>query len=170
MIIKGKNINLRPIELSDASRFIKWSRDPEVAKLVGNGHLLLKDEIVWIRNLSKKKERNLHFAIETKGHIHIGGVGFHDLNKRDKYAVFGINIGDKKYWNRGYGTEATKMIIDYGFKKLKFHRIELEVYDFNLRAIKVYKRLGFKFEGRKRERVFYKGKFYDSFVMGILND
>jgi RimJ/RimL family protein N-acetyltransferase len=74
-----------------------------------------------------------------------------------------------KNWNQGLGSEAAKIVIGYGFKKLKLHRIDLDVYAYNPRAIKVYKRLGFKIEGKKREHAHWNKKFYDAYQMSILD-
>lgn len=169
MIIKGEKTVLRPIKLSDAPRFVKWFADPEVTRFLSGGPVTLTEERKWIRGLAKQKKQ-LTLAIETKDGVHIGSIGFHKINTSDKNATFGISIGDKRYWNQGYGTDAMRAFVHYGFQKLKLHRIDLEVYENNPRAIAVYTQLGFKKEGVKRERVLRKGKFYDSIIMGVLEE
>jgi len=169
MILKGEKTILRSIVLSDAPRFVKWFADPEVTQFILAKRVTLAEERKWIRGLAKQKAK-LTCAIDTQDGIHIGSIDFHKISKRDKNATFGIVIGDKRYWNQGYGTDATRVLIRYGFQKLKLHRIDLEVHENNPRAIAVYKRLGFKKEGVKRERVLRRGKFYDSIVMGILEN
>ena len=166
MILKGKKVILRPIRLSDASRFVKWLSDPTVNKFTTRRPIFLKEERKWIRSLLKNRD-DFHLAIDTKDGVHIGSVGL-EIQKRDRKADFDILIGDKNYWDRGYGTDATYVMLDYGFRKLKLHRIFLRVFKFNKRAIKIYKKLGFKMEGTGREAVFNKGKFYDLVYMGIL--
>lgn len=161
---------MRSFRLSDAPSFVRWLNDPEVDRFLRAGakKITLKEEIKWIKNLSKKIKTEKHFAIDTiQGNL-VGSCGL-SLSLKNKNAVLGIGIDDKRYWNQGLGTEATKMLIDYGFKKLKLHRIDLKVYSYNGRAIKVYKKLGFKFEGMQREEVFYKGKYYDLIQMGLLS-
>ncbi len=167
MKLVGERAVLRPLELADAERFVKWFNDPAVHRFLTRRKITLKEERVWIRSIPKRKGE-VHFAIETREGVHIGSVGLNEINRRDKYAIFGIVIGDKRYWSKGYGTEAMKLIVDYGFRRLKLHRIELDVYDYNARGIKLYRRLGFKFEGKKRERVRWKRKYYDVLQMGIL--
>ena len=166
MIIKGKNVILRPIVIADAPRFVKWLSDPEVNQFTSRRKISLKDELKWIRGL-KKDKTDKDFAIDTKNGVHIGSVGIY-LDKQDRGAKFGILIGDKRYWNRGLGTEATKLILEYGFKKLKVHRIQLAVYSYNKKAIAIYRKLGFRLEGKSREGIFYIGKFYDEYHMGLL--
>ena len=167
MIIKGEKTTLRPIKLADAPRFVKWFADFEVTQFISGRRVTLAEERKWIRGLSKKK-RQLALAIETKDGVHIGSIGFHEISTKDKNATFGISIGDKRYWNHGYGTDATRYCCDMGFKiKTASH---WRVHENNPRAIKVYKCLGFKKEGIKRESVLRKGKFHNSIVMSILKN
>lgn len=167
MILKRKKVILRPIKLSDAPRFVKWLNESTVNKFVTKRAITLKEELKWIRSLAKIRKIEHHFAIDTKEGIHIGSTALF-LKPQNKMATFGILIGDKRYWNKGYGTDATKTILAYGFNKLKLHRIQLEVYQYNPRAIRVYKKLGFKLEGIRRQANFYRGKFHDDLLMGIL--
>ena len=166
IILRGDKVILRPIKVSDANRFIKWLSSPDVNKYTTRKPVSLKEEIKWIKSLSKNKDE-IHWAIDTKDEIHIGSIGL-EINKQDKKAGFDIFIGDKSYWGQGYGYEASLLIMNYAFTKLKLHRIYLSVYIYNSRAIKLYKKLGFKIEGRGRESIFYKNKFYDQIFMGIL--
>lgn len=161
---------MRPIKMSDAGRFVKWLNDKEVHKFLQaqNRNLTLKKEKIWIRKAVKDRI-NRHFAIETANREHIGAVSLENVDLKHHRATFGIFIGDKKYWNQGLGTDAAKTIINYGFAKLKLHRIELSVMSYNPRAIRVYKKLGFKLEGKKREHVFYKSRYRDSLNMAILD-
>jgi RimJ/RimL family protein N-acetyltransferase len=167
MKLRDKKVLLRPIKLTDASRFVKWFNDPEVHKFLARRKLTLKEERAWIKSIPKVKD-SLHFCIDTRDSLHIGSVGLNNINRLDGYATFGIMIGDKHYWGQGYGREAMQLIIDYGFRHFKLHRIELEVYSYNLRGIKLYKRLGFKLEGRKRQRIKWGSRYYDALQMGLL--
>lgn len=169
MILKGNKTILRPIRMSDAHRFFMWMSDPCVNKYTTRKNITLKEEKNWIKNLSKRKTDKI-FAIDTIDKMHIGSIGLHHIKKQDKNTVLGIFIGDKNYWDKGYGRDSITTLLDYCFNKLKLHRMELSVYDYNKRAISLYKKLGFKTEGEKREHVFYKGKFYDEIQMGILRN
>lgn len=170
MMLKGKKVILRPIRLSDAERFVKWFNDKEVNKFLNYRSLTLKAEKKYIKDrLAGKMPDALHFCIDTTEGVHIGATSLDSINNFHRRATFGIIIGDKKYWNKGYGSEAAKLILNYGFKKLKLHRIDLDVYTYNPRAIKVYKRLGFKEEGRKIEYTKLGKKFYDAITMSLLD-
>ena len=80
----------------------------------------------------------------------------------------GIVIGDPGDWGHGYGTEATQLVLDYGFNEMKLHRIELLVLDFNNRARRVYEKLGFVVEGVQREARLIDDKWCDVIQMSIL--
>jgi RimJ/RimL family protein N-acetyltransferase len=63
-----------------------------------------------------------------------------------------------------------RLMVNYGFKELNLHRIELDVFAFNTRAIRVYENIGFKREGLLRDTLFYDGEFHDTVLMSILED
>jgi RimJ/RimL family protein N-acetyltransferase len=81
---------------------------------------------------------------------------------------FGILIGEKAYWNQGYGGEATRLALKHGFDDLNLHRIFLRVYSTNSRAIACYKGAGFVQEGVLREAIYKNGVYIDEIIMGIL--
>lgn len=168
MRLEGQNIILRDIVLDDAERFVFWLNDPNVYKFMATRQPTLEKEKTWIESLAYKKETDIALAIETKAGKHIGSVGLHKMHKENRNAEMGIMIGDKDYWEKGYGKDAMRVMLDYAFKELRLHRVELGVYAYNPRAIHVYESLGFKREGIKRERTFYEGKFYDEIIMGML--
>ena len=79
-------------------------------------------------------------------------------------------IGDEENRSKGYGTEAMKLLVDYGFNILGLHNIDLNVFEFNKQAIKAYEKVGFKEYGRRHESYFLDGKFYDEISMEIINE
>ena len=163
-------MTLRPIKMSDAPRFARWFSDPEVHQFLAlrKKNITLKEEQKFLRKKLKDKGQ-CNFAIDTIDGVHIGSVGF-KLAPLDKRATLGIAIGDKQYWGKGCGTDAMIVILRYGFQKLRLHKIELEVHNYNPRAIAVYEKLGFRQEGVRRDYTLWKNKFYDCFSMGILNE
>jgi RimJ/RimL family protein N-acetyltransferase len=167
MVLKGKKVILRPIRLSDAPRFVKWLNDTGITKfLQRRKRLTLKQEKKWISEALRSKSQK-SFIIETSSGVCVGCTGL-ALNLDHHRATFGIFIGEKNYWNQGLGSEAARLVLGYGFGKLKLHRIELGVLEYNPRAMKVYKRLGFKKEGVRRDHILYSGKYYDDIHMGLL--
>ncbi|AEH50746.1 GNAT family N-acetyltransferase [Pseudothermotoga thermarum] len=170
MIINGEKIRLRPIEMSDLDRLLNINDSDIRANLALVFPLNRIREEEWIRSLYSE-DRNIVFAVEPIDETKlIGTVGLHSINWVNRTAEFGIAITDKNYWNKGLGTEATLLILRYGFLTLNLHRISLHVYEYNKRAIHVYEKCGFKHEGVLREARYYNGKYHDVIVMGILAD
>jgi RimJ/RimL family protein N-acetyltransferase len=91
-----------------------------------------------------------------------------DTDWISRNAEVGIVIGEKDYWNKGYGSEAMQLMLKHGFETLNLHRIWLRVYGFNTRAIRAYEKSGFVHEGRKREASFIQGKYHDVLIMSVL--
>ncbi|MDD5341509.1 MAG: GNAT family protein [Patescibacteria group bacterium] len=168
MILRGRKVILRPLKLSDAPRIVKWMADPSVRKFLSMGRVTLQMERKWIRETNKDKNEK-GFAINTLDEKYIGNVGLH-LNPKNKNASFGIFIGDKRYWNSGYGTDAMRTILKYGFEKLELHKISLNVYAHNQRAINLYLDMGFKLAGIKKEDRYRNDKFYDTYYMELLKN
>ena len=100
----------------------------------------------------------------------IGKTALYRIDWVGRMAVFYIAIADKNNWSKGYGTEATKLMVDYSFKTLNLNRIQLHVAAENDPAVHVYKKAGFKVEGTLREAMYYDGRYFDFYVMGILRD
>lgn len=170
MILKSKNVTLRPLSLADAPRFCKWLKDPQLTKFLSmHDHPAptLKEEREWIKARQRDK-KSVTFAIETAEGVHIGSISLRGIDSPDRRALFGIVIGDQQYWGQGYGTEAGRMLVDYGFRKLKLNRIYLEHIAYNTRGHQSYEKIGFKEEGIFREHTFRDGYFHDVVWMGIL--
>jgi RimJ/RimL family protein N-acetyltransferase len=77
-------------------------------------------------------------------------------------------IGEKSFWNLGYGTEAVRLLVAHGFQSLNLNRIALHVFQDNPRAIRAYEKAGFTHEGRQRQGEFHQGKYVDVLLMSIL--
>ncbi len=149
IILKSKRLVLRTIKLSDAPEYTRWFNDEEIIKYLSTQNKpTLEKEKKIIKEKLKSKDKNT-FTILLKNKI----IGFSSVKifKSRNYASIGGAIGEKDEWGNGYGREAFETVLDYLFKKMKMNRVELEVYEDNKRAFKVYKRIGFKKEGVRRE-------------------
>jgi len=169
-MLEGKRVRLRPIKRADIDLFLKWFNDPEVTRnLIMYLPMTETAEEKWIDD-AMKAQRPV-FVIEGMrdgGWKPIGNCGFHDIKEKDKVATFGIAIGEKSFWGNGYGTEAAKLIIDYGFKFLNLHKIESEAFAFNEKSIRMHKKLGFVVEGCRRQRTYKEGKYHANILFGLL--
>jgi RimJ/RimL family protein N-acetyltransferase len=174
-MLKGNEVSLRPVGRSDISYFLKWLNDPEVIQYLGL-YLPMTEmsEEKYIEELgTTRAHTDASFIIEIidgDSPKAIGTIGLRGINNKDHNATFGIVIGEKDYWNKGYGTEATRLLIDYGFEQLNLHRISSGALAFNERSIKLHTRVGFREEGRARESIFKNGEFHDHVIFGILRD
>ena len=172
-MIKGKLVRLRPVQRSDIANFLLWFNDPEVIQYLGM-YLPMTEmaEEKFIEELgTSRAATDALLIIETvdseKGKP-IGTIGLHGINSKDHNATFGIALGDKQYWSKGYGTEAAGLIIRYGFEQLNLHRISSSAWSFNERSIKMHRKVGFKEEGRRREAVYKNGVYHDEVLFGLL--
>jgi len=171
-MIYGRHIRLRGVERSDIPRFYEWLNDPEVTEgLSLYLPLSMIDEEKWFERVVKSEEHEKPLAIELKegeGWRLIGNSGIFNLEWTNRCAEFGIFIGDKSLWNKGYGTEAVELILEHGFETLKLNRIYLRGYSTNPRAKRSYEKAGFVSEGTLREAVFRHGKYADIHIMSVL--
>jgi len=170
IILKGPRLTLRPIKLSDAADYVRWFKDKRVVLYMGESlyRISLAKEKEYIRAIQRKKD-NLFFSIITEDGKHIGDTALH-LNQSNKRAGFGLLIGDKKYWGRGYAGECIKILGNFLFEKLKYNRFQLTTVVNNKRAVRAYKKAGFKTEGLLREFQWSRveKKFNDEYTMSIL--
>jgi diamine N-acetyltransferase len=176
-MIYGERIRFRGVEKDDLLTFVTWINDPEV--LEGIGIYLpysMAEEQDWFDKMLSRPAEERNLAIEVKelnpqeeeSWKMIGSCGFFNYDRRNDCAEFGIMIGDKTYWNHGFGTEAVHLLVQHGFHTLNLNRIYLRVLETNPRAIRAYEKAGFIHEGRQRQAEFRNGKYLDLLVMSIL--
>lgn len=170
---RGDKIELSEVKREYVPRYVEWLNDWEIAQYMMPGipyPTTLESEMEWFE--SRTKERgSIIFAIlaQPEGKL-IGNCGLHDINLKNRTCAFGIFIGDKEYWGKGYGTDATRTILRFAFEQLGVNRVELEVYDFNPRALRTYEKAGFRRDGVHRQGLYRDGAFHDIYIMGILRE
>lgn len=164
----GENIYLSPRGTEDALKFAQWLNDSETADFLSRREFLanLENEQKWLEeNINNEAAFVIVTLAEDKM---IGTCSFENINHIDRVAELGIFIGDKEYRGKEIGTEAVKLLLNYGFNSLNFNSIYLKVMEFNPRAIACYKKCGFNEVGRLRQHNYINGKYYDSIYMDIL--
>ncbi len=122
------------------------------------------DVEVWYRRFARDP---LGWVIEAQGRC-VGNTFLHSLDEHDRHATFAIGIFDATLWSQGLGTEATRLVLRHAFDKLRLHRVELRVLEYNARAIACYRKCGFIEEGIEREDALIDGRWYSDLRMGIL--
>jgi len=100
----------------------------------------------------------------------IGNTAFVRIDWVGRMATFYIAIAEKENWSQGYGSETTRMMVDYAFDTLNLNRIQLHVSTENQPALNTYRKIGFKEEGTLRQAMYFNGHYIDFYLMAILKD
>jgi RimJ/RimL family protein N-acetyltransferase len=181
-VILGDRVRLRRIERSDLPRFVAWLNDPSVRDHLALFHPMgLSDEERWFEGQTALEPVLRALSIEARAAdvrdeaadpewTHIGGIGLHQVDWKNRTGELGIVIGEKGWWGRGYGTDAVRALARWAFDELALNRLWLRVYEDNARAQRSYEKVGFKAEGRLRQDRFHAGRYFDTVVMGLLHD
>lgn len=169
-ILRSQRLFLRPAERDDIPTLLEWLADAEVGEgLATRAPWSRVAEESWFEELQKVQGKSTwHFAICLRDGQPIGFAGLHSIDPLNGSTELGIGIGEPAEWDKGYGTEAMHILLDFAFGELRLHRVFLHVFDSNERAIHVYERVGFAHEGRLREAFYRHGRHHDMHVMGIL--
>ena len=168
--LRGPRVRLRTLERADLPRYQELFMEPEINMLYGGLGLpenLTKLQRCYDAGEYDTTDRFLTLVIEAEGTI-IGAMVLKNTeNLPSRSATFGIIIGDPGYLDRGYGTEASTLLLDYAFGVLGYHKINLDLFEYNARALAMYEKLGFVVEGRRRENHWSRGRFWDDILMGV---
>lgn len=171
-VIYGQRVRLRAVEREDVKKFHEWINDPEVtAGLSLYLPMSMVDEETWFETMLTRPPQQKAMAIEARegeGWRLIGNCAFFDVDTVARSAEFGIMIGDKAFWNKGYGTEAVTLLLRHGFETLNLNRVALRVYADNPRARRSYEKAGFVLEGTMRQAMYRRGHFGDVHMMSVL--
>lgn len=167
MIITGNNLKLVPISYEDTSDIIRW-RNHVRKNFIDREFLTVDKHTGWLNEMIKTGKAE-QFIIWTNQNERIGSVFLKDIDRINKRAEYGIFIGKESAQSKGYGSEAAKLMVQYGFDNIGLHKIMLRVFAFNKKAIKSYENAGFVQEGYLKDEVCIEDQFYDIVLMGILN-
>ncbi len=170
-MLQGEKVVLRALQRSDLERLCQFNNDLEV-ELAGGGdppwpQSLERLQAEYDANVASGGRDGTSFAIEADGKL-IGQCALFHMDQVARTASLGIGIGDKAYWGRGYGRDALRVLLDYGFRLQNMRRIWLSVNGNNERAMRAYRACGFREEGRLREHVWSNGAYVDLVHMGML--
>ncbi|RFU70055.1 N-acetyltransferase [Peribacillus saganii] len=164
----GERIRLSAAREEDISIMMKWGEDAEYLRNVDT-------EIAFPKNKEelalegKASPNEVYFRLRTiEDDQLIGFIAIHSIEWNNRTGLLAIGIGDPSNHNKGYGTEALKLILRYAFHELNLDRVGLEVIEYNKGGVRAYEKAGFQQEGRKRSVVYRDGKRYDMIVMGVL--
>ena len=166
----GERIYLSPRSIEDAEIYTAWMNDFEVTDYTGRSStiLTLDAEKKYLENKNMNTDTTAFAIVDLKNDKMVGTLSLENVNHANRTAVLGIFIGEPDYRSNGYGTEAIKLLLDFGFNYMNLNAINLSVLSCNERAIKCYKKCGFKEAGLLRKSKFVNGKYYDTILMDIL--
>jgi RimJ/RimL family protein N-acetyltransferase len=173
--LASDRVRLRAHVASDAADHIRWRNDAEVAFWATAGDIRFwpvaaaavdrwfTDKLPLVDPLSDGV-----FAVDLLDGRHIGIADYRDVDSVTRSCTVGITIGEKDLWGQGFGSEALRLLIRYLFDHLNLHRVQLDTWSGNERAMRSFARIGFREEGRLRDAVWGPGRYFDSVVMGLL--
>ncbi|MCL2105878.1 MAG: GNAT family N-acetyltransferase [Oscillospiraceae bacterium] len=168
--LESERLYLSPINPDDVELYTKWINDPEVSTW-----LSLHSQLISLSRerkiLEELSETGCCFAIILKeGDRLLGNISLMNFHHTNRTAEMGVFLGEADDRSLGYGEEAIRLVLAYGFKTLNLHNIMLHVNADNARAIACYKKCGFVESGHRREAIFWNGRYVDRISMDVLSN
>ncbi|MBB6669277.1 GNAT family N-acetyltransferase [Cohnella nanjingensis] len=172
--IVGERVRLREYRPEDLVPIRGWVNDAEIVSNLSDiflyPHTLESTQEFLIAMMDQKPDCRSFVIAEAATELYLGQIGLDAIDWKNRVGRIGIVIGSPDNFGRGYGTEAMKLLSAYAFSELNLNRLELEVYDFNARAIRSYLKCGFREEGRLRQKLYRHGRYADVVQMGLLRE
>jgi len=174
--LTGTTVTLKQLDASYLDDYLLMITDPQALRLTGS-HVsdpptepaeLRRKALVWLSSRPDQHDRADWAILRGTDGRFVGEVVLNEYDKDNESANFRIMLGPAEHFGHGYGSEATRLVIDYALGVAGLHRIGLEVYDFNPRARHVYEKAGFQAEGVRRDALRWDGEWADAIVMSIV--
>lgn len=169
-MFKTDRIELRKVQPTDSEIYFNWKNDYDVMKHTNpNFDLATREEVDgFISFIIGEPSSKGYMIVNRETQDVMGIVSLINIDTKNRSAECIIDIGNKDYWGKGFGNEALSLLMNYSFNELNLHRLYLNVFSSNKRAIALYERLGFVHEGTMREGIYREGSWQDIYNMGIL--
>lgn len=150
--LNSDTIALGPLRSDLVTTYQRWSNTLQVLRTVALACRPVTEDVQrdWLDNMLVSNTNAMFTMYERTSVRPIGMVGLHNIDHMNGTADFGIVIGEPDAWGKGFGTEATRLTLAYGFDVLGLHNVLLEVYTHNPAGLKAYERAGFKRVGVRR--------------------
>jgi RimJ/RimL family protein N-acetyltransferase len=158
---------LKPLDLIDKEYLLKWNRDEEIRNLTGAifPASYLEHE-KWFENKALATKERMWIIVSTNNNEPIGTIGLKNFDYINRNVELYIYIGEKEYWGKGIGSQATSEVVQFAFNILYLHKVYLYVFEYNKKAINMYKKLGFSVEGELIDSVYRDGEYCNKYIMG----
>ncbi|MBW4846342.1 MAG: GNAT family N-acetyltransferase [Lachnospiraceae bacterium] len=171
-MFENEIIKLRKLSLDDYNIYHSWRNDVEV--MYTTSPLLdiytLKDTEEFITSIISQSNAKSYIIEHKETNQAVGIVSLSNIDYKNRSAECIIDIGAKDMWGKGIGKAALSLILEYAFSELNLHRVFLNVFSFNKRAIKLYEKMGFMHEGVLRQAFYRAGDWHDIVIMSILKN
>jgi RimJ/RimL family protein N-acetyltransferase len=165
----GSTVRLEPVGSQHCDALWESISEPEVLMLTGTHRSFTEAEVRdWVATRQGQHDRADWAIVRREDEAVLGEAVLNEFSADDESANFRIALGKPEYFGRGYGTEATRLVVRYGLDEAGLHRISLQVFDFNPRAQRVYEKCGFIPEGVERDALNWDGEWHDALRMSIL--
>ncbi len=168
--ILGEKVALGPLHRGLVPLWVRWINDFEVTRTlaVPMRPTTWESEEAFYEQVTRSESEAAFVIYERPSMRPIGGAGLHRIDRANGTADFGIWIGEKDAWGKGYGTETTRLVLDYAFSAVGLHNVMLLAYAYNERGLAAYRRAGFREIGRRREAHRLGQRLYDVVFMDCL--
>lgn len=173
MLFESSRVKLRKMTKEDTELYHKWRNEIEVMYSTNPSLDVYPMEATkeFVDHVILGSHSGKSYIMVEKGNeIPIGIVSLINIDYENRNAECIIDIGEKEYWGKGYGSEGLKLLLDYVFYEMNLHRVYLKVFSFNDRAVRLYTKIGFQQEGSSRQSLFRDGEWHDIIHMGLLQN
>ena len=171
-LLRGERVRLVAMDAeAHAGHLARWSADSEYLRLQGSDParpFSVAQTKVELEKLLESEDDFFFLIYTLEDDTPIGTIELDGIVWAHGEAWLGIGLGERTLWGRGYGTDAMRVVLRLAFEELNLHRVTLNVFEYNTRALRTYARLGFRVEGRVRQALLREGRRWDLVFMGLL--
>lgn len=169
--LEGEKVYLRPVQDSDLELVEFGKNNTDVRETLFLFAPMTQEQVRTEMNAWSSSKEIMFFTICSRDNDEpVGQTAFVRIDYVSRAAVFYIAIYDPQFWSKGYGSEATNLMVKYAFEILNLNRIQLHVCSENTKGVKAYEKAGFKIEGTLRQAMYHFDRYVDFYVMGILRE
>ena len=169
-MFENKIIKLRKLSTNDYRTYHNWRNDIEVMKTTSPqlDIYTLEETEQFISVIASQANAKGYMIEHKESGQTVGIVSLINIDYKNRSAECILDIGARDMWGKGIGTSAMSLILGFAFYELNLHRVYLQVFSFNERAIKLYEKMGFTHDGKFREAIYRDGRWHDTVIMSIL--
>jgi hypothetical protein len=167
-MIRGEKVRFRAIERGDLPQLRDWRNHPEIRRRTREFRLLsMENQERWFAHLHEDKSTIMFAVLDEQAKL-IGVVGLTYIDWKNRRSEVSIYVGEEGAQGRGYGLDALRTLVRYGFHTANLHKLYAEIFSFNEASVRLFEKAGFKRDGTKREDQYVDGRYWDTYVYSIL--